>query len=74
MRYRAENDKFQSIRLRSIAGLGLGWEVFKNDDGLLDLAVGSSYITEDLMDNQPDYGYVTRRPDCRFSGTNSTTA
>ena len=59
VRYRAENDKFQSIRLRSIAGLGLGWEVFKNDDGLLDLAVGSSYITEDLMDNQPDYGYVT---------------
>jgi putative salt-induced outer membrane protein YdiY len=67
VRYRAENDKFQSIRLRSIAGLGLGWEVFNNDDGLLDLALGSSYITEDLMDNQPDYGYATADLTANFS-------
>jgi len=47
-RYRAENDKFQDLRIRHTMGAGLGYQVIETESTKFQIEAGASYVIERL--------------------------
>jgi len=64
------NDTFKNVILRTIAGPGVGYQVWEDPDKSLSLEAGISYFNIDLKD-QEDQNWIVARlaANCRFKLT-----
>jgi putative salt-induced outer membrane protein YdiY/small nuclear ribonucleoprotein (snRNP)-like protein len=60
------NDKFKNLKLRTVVGPGLGYQIWDDDIKSLLFEIGASYFSEDLKEGEDD-SWVTGRLACNFS-------
>jgi putative salt-induced outer membrane protein YdiY len=67
-----ENDRFRDLRLRSLYGGGMGYQIFETPERNLSLEAGLTYVSEDYYqeddDNYPGIRWATRYDQLLFGG------
>lgn len=52
-----ENDRFRDLRLRSLYGVGTGYQIFETPERNLSLEGGLTYVSEDYYEEEEDDSY-----------------